>query len=261
MVQTATCDARLAGKVVMITGGARGMGASHARHFVAQGSKVVITDLLDEAGEGLARELGDAALYLHHDVAASDQWCRVIAAIEARFGRLDVLVNNAGIVPPVGTEMFDEAFFHQAIAVNLASVFLGAKWVTPAMIKAGGGSIINIASAAGLVGMPGPYMSYAASKWAVRGLTKSLAISLARSGIRVNAVLPGTIDTPMTKSQGEDAYAMAQTLPIPRAGTADEVSSMVLFLAGDQSSYVTGAEFVIDGGATASPVRFPPPEA
>jgi 3alpha(or 20beta)-hydroxysteroid dehydrogenase len=241
---------RLDGKVAIITGGARGQGAAEARLFVAEGARVVIGDVLDDAGAEIADELGsDAAIYTHLDVTHEDQWHDVIALTEDRFGPVTVLVNNAGILMFQAIDRTERADFERILQVNLIGVFLGIKAVTPSMAKAGGGSIVNISSTAGLTGLP--YLgAYVASKWAVRGLTKSAAIDLGPKGIRVNSIHPGGIDTPMLGGTDRDA-PYYKRLPVPRMGSPDEAARAVLFLASDDASYTTGAELTVDGGATA----------
>ncbi len=245
---------RLDGKVALITGGARGQGAAEARLFVAEGARVVIGDVLDDDGEGLAKELGDRVRYVHHDVTNEDAWLAVVETTTSTFGRLDVLVNNAGVfsVAPLTRTSLDE--YMRVVNINQVGTFLGMRAVCDTMREQGGGSIVNISSAAGLRGSPGT-VAYTASKFAVRGMTKVAAIELARFGIRVNSVHPGMIDTEMIahlRPRDDDAAA-AQLAGIPagRSASADEVAMLVLFLASDESRYSTGAEFVIDGGLTA----------
>ncbi|MCU1485469.1 MAG: 3-alpha-hydroxysteroid dehydrogenase [Actinomycetia bacterium] len=245
---------RLDGKVALITGGARGQGAAEARLFVAEGAKVLITDVLDDEGDALATSLnqmgkGDAARYRHHDVASVDDWAAAVAEAVSAFGQLDVLVNNAGIhsVIPIEDETFER--FEKIIAVNLYGPWHGMRAALPAMRAAGGGSIVNISSLAGMKGFPG-HGSYGASKWALRGLTKTAAREFGPSGIRVNSVHPGAIKTDMLP-EGSRAEGTFSALPIGRAGEADEIARLVLFLASDESSYITGTEHVIDGGSIA----------
>ncbi|QPG66989.1 MULTISPECIES: glucose 1-dehydrogenase [Mycobacteriaceae] len=236
---------RVDGKVALITGGARGMGAAHARMLVAEGAKVVIGDILDEPGEALAAELGDAARYVHLDVTDADQWAAAVATATEQFGLLNVLVNNAGISALGKIGEFDMAKWQKCIDVNLTGTFLGMQAVVAPMREAGSGSIINISSIEGMRGATLLH-AYVASKWAVRGLTKSAAIDLGKDNIRVNTVLPGFIRTPMTKYFPDDMM----TAPLGRPGQSDEVATFVVFLASDESSFATGSEFVVDGGLT-----------
>jgi 3alpha(or 20beta)-hydroxysteroid dehydrogenase len=234
---------RVDGKVALISGGARGMGAAHARVLVGEGAKVVIGDILDEKGKALADELGEAARYCHLDVTQPDDWQSVVAIALNDFGTLNVLVNNAGIVALGQLGKFDLAKWQKVIDVNLTGTFLGIQAAVEPMKAAGGGSIINVSSIEGLRGavMVHPYV---ASKWAVRGLSKSAALELAPHNIRVNSIHPGFIRTPMTKHLPDDMV----TVPLGRPGDSNEVANFVLFLASDESSYATGAEFVMDGG-------------
>jgi 3alpha(or 20beta)-hydroxysteroid dehydrogenase len=239
---------RLDGKVAIVTGGARGQGAAEARLFVAEGARVVIGDVLDAEGQAVADELGDAAAYTHLDVTDEDQWDATVALAESRFGPVSVLVNNAGILLFQAIHKTDPADFERVMQVNVTGVFLGMRAVTRSMTSAGGGSIVNISSTAGLTGLP--YLgAYVASKWAVRGLTKTAAIDLGPKGIRVNSVHPGGIDTPMIADTSPDA-PFYKRLPVSRMGSAEEAARAVLFLASDESSYTTGAELAVDGGAT-----------
>jgi 3alpha(or 20beta)-hydroxysteroid dehydrogenase len=234
---------RVDGKVALISGGARGMGAAHARVLVGEGAKVVIGDILDEQGKALADELGEAARYCHLDVTQPDDWQAAVATALNDFGALNVLVNNAGIVALGQLGKFDLAKWQKVIDVNLTGTFLGIQAAVEPMKAAGGGSIINVSSIEGLRGavMVHPYV---ASKWAVRGLSKSAALELAPHKIRVNSIHPGFIRTPMTKHLPDDMV----TVPLGRPGDSNEVATFVLFLASDESSYATGAEFVMDGG-------------
>ena len=237
---------RVDGKVVLISGGAQGMGAAHARMLVDEGAKVVLGDILDEKGEALAAELGDAVRYVHLDVTQADQWDAAVTTAVDTFGQLNVLVNNAGIVALGKIGKFDMAKWQKVIDVNLTGTFLGMQAVVEAMRAAGGGSIINVSSIEGLRGsvMVHPYV---ASKWAVRGLAKSAALELGKDNIRVNSVHPGFIRTPMTKHFPDDLV----TAPLGRPGKPEEVATFVVFLASDESSFATGAEFVVDGGLVA----------
>ena len=278
---------RVDGKVALISGGARGMGAADARMLVGEGAKVVIGDILDEEGKALAEEIGDAARYVHLDVTQPDDWEAAVSTAVNDFGRLNVLVNNAGIVALGQLGKFDLAKWHKVIDVNLNGTFHGIQAAVEPMKAAGGGSIINVSSIEGLrddviiVDVDAhhyegenmdefiPYMEndvlrqltlstrakggsrgavmvhpYVASKWAVRGLSKSAALELAPHNIRVNSIHPGFIRTPMTKHFPDNMV----TVPLGRPGVSDEVATFVVFLASDESSYATGAEFVMDGG-------------
>ena len=246
---------RLTGKIAVITGAAQGMGAAHARRFVAEGAKTVVTDVNAEAGASLASELGEDALFIKHDVSSEADWRAVIAQAEAHFGPVSVLVNNAGILGPGALAAdLEEADFNKVIAINQTAVFLGIKHVIPSMIKAGGGSIINISSISGIVAIYGtPNVAYAASKFAVRGITKQVAIEYGGSNIRANSVHPGYIRTPMmTAALNEEQIKIASgSVPIKRVGEVEDVSNLVVFLASDESGFVTGTEHIIDGGLTA----------
>jgi 3alpha(or 20beta)-hydroxysteroid dehydrogenase len=243
---------RLDGKVALISGGARGQGASHGRQFVAEGARVVLGDVLDGEGKEVAAELGDAAIYTHLDVTREDDWQAAVALAIEHFGKLNVLVNNAGIVKIGTIEQSSLADYMAVISVNQVGCFLGMKTAIPALRSAGGGSIVNISSTAGMEGISG-VAAYAASKWAIRGMTKCAALEAGHDGIRVNSVHPGGIDTPMTQSEEFDAVdkdTFYAHLPVPRIGKPADVSRLVLFLASDESDYCTGTEFVIDGGQT-----------
>ncbi|ABL03638.1 glucose 1-dehydrogenase [Mycobacterium ulcerans] len=234
---------RVDGKVALISGGARGMGASHARLLVQEGAKVVIGDILDEEGKALAEEIGDAARYVHLDVTQPDQWEAAVATAVDEFGKLDVLVNNVGIVALGQLKKFDLGKWQKVIDVNLTGTFLGMRAAVEPMTAAGSGSIINVSSIEGLRGAPAVH-PYVASKWAVRGLTKSAALELAPLNIRVNSIHPGFIRTPMTANLPDDMV----TIPLGRPAESREVSTFVVFLASDDASYATGSEFVMDGG-------------
>ena len=258
---------RLEGKVALISGGARGQGAAEARLFVREGAAVVIGDILDDEGlklEAEIRELGGRATFVHLDVTDADQWADAVTEAVSRYGKLDILVNNAGIgstnvgglnaprIHEAPTEVWD-----QIMDVNGKGVFLGTRAAIPAMRTAGGGSIINISSIAGLVGLSpgsGAGSAYASSKGAVRLLTKATAVQYAGDGIRCNSVHPGYIDTAMTERMMSDPEIRQMRLdatPIGRIGTVDDIANGVLFLASDEASFMTGSELVIDGGYTA----------
>ncbi len=245
---------RLDGKVAIISGGARGQGAEEARRFVAEGAAVVIGDILHDDGRALAAALGEQARFAPLDVTDEGSWREALALTLDVFGPPSVLVNNAGIVHFGNLVDTSEADFRRVLDVNLVGVFLGMHVVAPSMADGGGGSIVNISSSAGITGFP-LVSAYVASKWGVRGLTKTAALELGPSGIRVNSVHPGGIDTPLIRDPETTTVDMfepfAQTLPIARIGTVADVAALVAFLASDESSYCTGAEFVIDGGQTA----------
>jgi 3alpha(or 20beta)-hydroxysteroid dehydrogenase len=242
---------RFTGKTILISGGARGQGAAEARLIVAEGGRVVITDVLDEEGRALAASLGGAAQFLHQDVAEEAGWAAAVAAAEALGGGgLHGLVNNAGIYRPATLMETDAALFERHMRINQLGCFLGMQAVVPAMERAGGGAIVNISSTAGLRGSPGAF-AYSATKWALRGMTKAAAIDLAPRNIRVNSVHPGPIDTKMLDVRTPEQNATRlQSVPMRRQGTAEEVAKLVLFLLSDDSSYMTGAELAIDGGAS-----------
>ncbi|MGI9643680.1 MAG: glucose 1-dehydrogenase [Ilumatobacteraceae bacterium] len=242
---------RLDGKIALITGGARGQGAAEAELFAAEGATVTITDVLDEEGRQTAERLGDAVTYLHQDVTSEEQWIAVVGGTVEAHGRIDVLVNNAGIFlqgGALGTELAD---WDRVIAINQTGVFLGIKTVGAEMREQRSGSIVNISSIAGLGGAARAH-AYSASKWAVRGMTKSAAAELASHQVRVNSVHPGLIDTPMASELGaESVDRLRHLVPMGRLADPDEVASVVLFLASDESIYCTGGEYLIDGGLTA----------
>ena len=241
----------LEGAVALVTGAARGMGAEHVRGLVAAGAKVMATDVLDDEGDALAEELGDAVVYRHLDVTDDAAWAAAVEAAEAAFGPIDVLVNNAGIVSFGPIPEMDPATWRRTIDINLTGVWLGMHAVVPSMRRAGGGCIVNISSTAGLQGYAN-LGAYVASKWGVRGLTKAAALELARDGIRVNSIHPGPIRTPMI--DGLDADALAGSQPIDRVGEPAEVTDMLLFVVRD-ATYSTGHEFIVDGGAVVGSVR------
>ncbi len=246
---------RLEGKVALITGGARGQGAAEARMFATEGAKVIVSDVLDQEGEAVAREVGGT--YLHHDVTSEEEWQSVVAEVLQEHGHVDILVNNAGIGSGGNLETTDLERYMRVIGVNQVGVFLGMKAVSEPMKAQGSGSIVNISSIAGMNGFDKRNsISYVASKWAVRGMTKAAAQELAQYGIRVNSVHPGYIDTPMLRGgrdavDEERAMRINRRIPMRRIAEAEEVAQLVLFLASDEASYCTGGEYVVDGGVTA----------
>lgn len=240
---------RLKGKVILISGGARGQGAAEARLCAAEGARVVIGDVLEAEGRALAASLGPAAVFVAQDVTREEDWERAIQAA-AGLGGLHGLINNAGIYQPATLMETDAALFERHMRINQLGCFLGMRAVVPLMEQSGGGSIVNISSVAGLRGSPGA-IAYSATKWALRGMTKAAAADLAGRKIRVNSVHPGPIDTDMLKVRTPEQNAeRLGRVPMHRMGTAQEVANLVLFLLSDESGYITGAEVAIDGGAT-----------
>lgn len=236
---------KLEDRVAVVTGGARGIGAATARLFAAEGAKVVIADVLTQEGEALAREIGDAACYVHLDVTSEVGWRETVELAEREFGPVSILVNNAGIVDFGTIADQDYKAFQHVLDVNLVGPWLGMHVTVPSLRRAGGGAIVNVSSTAGLMGYSN-LGGYVASKWGLRGLTKTAALELAPDEVRVCSIHPGPIRTPMT-SQFDDSMTAAQ--PIARFGEPDEVAKMALFVVAD-ATYSTGCEFVIDGGAT-----------
>ncbi len=243
---------RLKGKIAIITGASQGMEETHARAFVAEGAKVVLTDLNEERGNAIAEELGlDNALFIKQDVSKVEDWKNVIEQAELKFGPVNVLVNNAGILGPIANAIeLDEEQYQKVIEVNQDSVYYGMKYTLPSMIKAGIGSIVNISSIAGIVAIYGyPSLAYMGSKFAVRGMTKAVAVEFANKNIRANSVHPGFIKTPMMADATDEGGGSAtQFIPLGRLAETSEVSNLVVFLASDESSYLTGTEQIIDGG-------------
>ena len=253
----------LEGKVAIVSGAARGQGAEEARRFAAEGASVVLGDVLDDPGASVAAGIGEAARYVRLDVTSEADWDGAVAVAEASFGRLDVLVNNAGtarFTPIIGGRLED---YLAVVMVNQVGVYLGMRAAAPAMARGGGGSIVNISSVDGIVGMPA-VSAYVASKFAVRGMTKVAALELASLGIRCNSVHPGYIDTVLLRGGGSSGFpetdprALAGTVPARRLGTVEDVTEVVVFLASDASRYCSGAEIVVDGGLIAG-IRGPSP--
>lgn len=248
---------RLDGKVALISGGAKGQGETHARMMAQEGAKIVFGDILDEEGRQVESEIraaGGDATYVHLNVTSESDWQAAVEKAERMYGKLNVLVNNAGILIRSSIEETTEDDFDRIMAVNVKGVFLGVKLALPAMRRAGGGSIINISSTAGLVGSPGETAAYSATKGSVRLFTKSTAVQHAKENIRCNSVHPGPIETDMIKEMTSTPERLAermQRLPLKRIGKPEDISYGVIYLASDESSFVTGAELVIDGGTTA----------
>lgn len=248
---------RLAGKVALITGGARGMGASEAQLFIDEGARVVITDVREDVGQETAKRLspdGSSCVFMRHDVTNEGDWKAVVDEVVKSFGQIDILVNNAGIFERgsvLDTSLED---FERTMDINVTGVFLGMKTVAPHMVQRQKGSIINISSVAGIQGTPG-FLAYGASKWAVRGMTKGVAKELAPLGVRVNSIHPGIIDTPMLQTfeaAGEGVRDAVRTrIPLGYEAEPVHVARLALYLGSDESAYSTGSEFIVDGGWTA----------
>jgi NAD(P)-dependent dehydrogenase (short-subunit alcohol dehydrogenase family) len=245
---------RLENKVALITGGASGMGASMARVFAREGAKVTVADMLAEEGDAVVAEItraNGAAIFQRLDVTSENEWQAAIAATLAAFGRLDILVNDAGISGSAVEDLFDGAAWDKIMAVNATGTFLGMKYAIPEMKKAGGGTIVNISSISGVTGQRGIHVAYNASKGAVRTLTKAAAVQHGRDNIRVNSVHPGLMPPMRTSGRTADPAVRARMLegvPLRRAGRVEEVANAVLFLVSDEASYITGAELYVDGG-------------
>jgi 3alpha(or 20beta)-hydroxysteroid dehydrogenase len=237
--------ARLDGKVAVISGGARGMGAAHARTFVAEGARVVIGDIRDDLGKQVADELGEACICVHLDVTDPDDWAAAVETAEHAYGPVSVLVNNAGIADWGHIADYPLERYRRVLEIDLVGCFTGIQASVPSLRRAGGGSVINISSIAGMQGYP-QMAGYVSAKWAVRGLTKVAALDLAPDGIRANSVHPGQIDTPIVENAKDSAST--DHVAMHRIGEPEEVSALLVFLASDESSFCTGAEFVVDGG-------------
>jgi 3alpha(or 20beta)-hydroxysteroid dehydrogenase len=243
---------RFAGRTVLITGGAAGIGAAHVKGFAAEGANVVFGDIDAESGAAYAAELSGNVRFVHHDVADEAGWEALVAAAEEAFGPISVLVNNAATLPPFTSIVeVDTADWRRVLDVNLTGSFFGIKYVVPSMRRAGGGSIVNTSSALGVMGTPN-LSAYVSSKYGVRGLTQTAALELARDGIRVNSIHPGYTRTPMNAEVSEEN---TRDLPVPRFAEPDEVTAVAMFLASEEASFVTGAEYLVDGGAVTGAVE------
>ena len=243
---------RLEGRVAIITGAARGQGAATARIFAGEGAKVVVADVLEPEGKAVAAEIGPAAAFSRLDVTNEDNWSSVVADAERRWGRVDTLINNAGVVHPAAITELKKSDFERVLGINLIGAWLGIKSVAPGMCKRGSGVIVNICSTAGLWGMNG-LAAYSSSKWGLRGLTKTAAMELGLKGVRVNAIFPGGVNTPMgniTNEPVQELNKYYQRQPIRRIGEPEEVARTSLFLASDDAAYLCGAELAVDGGMT-----------
>ena len=241
---------RLSGKVAIVTGAARGMGEATARLFAAEGAKVALGDVMVDEGEAVAKDIGNAAFFQKLDVSSDDNWGTFVATVMDKFGAIDALINNAGLVHFTPIEHFNPDDADKILGVNTVGPMLGTKHVAPIMKEAGKGSIVNISSVDGLRGCNGLTL-YTASKWALRGLTKSLAYELGTSGIRVNSVHPGGVNTPMGNARGLPSDQLAAAfcrVPLQRIGEPNEIANASLFLASDEASYISGAELAVDGG-------------
>ncbi len=238
--------ARLDGKVAIITGAARGQGECEARLFVEEGARVVIGDVLDEEGQAVADELGDAAVYIHMDIRHEQDWQRAVAAA-GQLGSLNILVNNAAVTHFASLSDTTLEDYNRVISINQVGTFLGMRSVIEPMKASGGGAIVNVSSIDGLQAKNG-LVAYAASKWAIRGMTKVAALELGHFGIRVNSLHPGGVDTPMGNPTNSDIDQFYKDYPIPRCGKPIDIARMALFMASDECSYSTGCEFVADGG-------------
>lgn len=242
---------RLDGRVALISGAASGQGKATAILFAQAGARVVVADIADDAGQAVAREIGPNAIYVHLDISSQEQWSDAVSMTKERFDKLDTLVNNAAIYGPSTLLDTSNDYFERVINVNQRGTMLGMQICVPHLEEAGGGSIVNISSAAGTRGLPGLF-AYSATKWAIRGMTRSAAVELAAKGIRVNTIVPGLIDTAMLSENPEGFNEqMASMIPISRMGRPEEVAKATLFLASDDASYITGVELAVDGGGNA----------
>jgi 3alpha(or 20beta)-hydroxysteroid dehydrogenase len=248
---------RLAGKVALITGAANGMGAAHAEVFARHGAKVIVADVDTERGQALAARIGDNALFVRLDVTDSESWAVAVSAGSSAFGPINVLVNNAGVSgSATKTVEMSDSEWTRTIDIDLTGTFRGMKALLPHMLESGGGSIVNISSAAGMAAAPGVNIAYVAAKFAVRGMSKQVAVEYARDGIRVNSVHPGAVRTELTQNLvdqlgPEFMEQFYSSVPMHRIAELDEVSNAVMFLASDDSSFITGTELVVDGGLLA----------
>ena len=247
--------ARFDGTVALVSGGARGMGASHVRGLAGEGAKVVFGDILDDEGRSLQEDIGGSVHYVHLDVTNDDDWKAAVTAAEDVYGPIGLLVNNAGIVSYGAVDVMEPDEFRRVIDINLTGTFLGMHYAVPSLRKAGGGAIINISSTAGLMGYA-TIAAYGASKWGVRGMTKAVAMELGNDNIRVMSIHPGPIRTPMTDGMGDE---LTQAQPIKRFGEPEEVTRLLMFMAAE-ATYSTGSEWIIDGGAVLGPVIDMPQE-
>ena len=251
---------RLDGKVAIVSGGARGLGASYCRALVREGASVVLGDVLDEEGQGLADELGESATYTHLDVRDESDWREIASKAQHDFGRLDILVNNAGTshLAPIETHSVED--WQRLLDINLTGTFLGIKACIPQLRESGRASIINISSVAGMQGFQN-MAGYAASKYGVRGLTKVAAVDLGRYNIRVNSVHPGRVRTPLVESLASGLPPAESLVPLARSADPDELAALIVFLASDESSFSTGSEFIADGGRSAGQVTSTAPSS
>lgn len=249
---------KLDGRVALVTGAARGQGEAISRLFVDEGANVILGDVLDDLGEKVAVDLGGKARYVHLDVTSEGDWARAVDLAVREYGKLDALVNNAGVLHFASLADTTVEQFRHVVEVNQVGVFLGMKTAASVIAEAGGGTIVNTASINAFVGVAGT-VAYAGSKWALRGMSRTAALELGQQRIRVNTVAPGSVATSMVAPQGVEAmspqaHEAFKRLPLGRIGRPEEIAAAVLFLTSDDSSYCTGAEFVVDGGSLAGPV-------